>query len=136
MTVTREIAQRYMDLLCEQRFAEAFGLLADDATYRIIGTTDISVPFQGRAAVLAALVPALDSCPVPLKLTFKELIVEGDRAVGLASGKGVGPTGLPYEQPHYAMVLRIRDGQIVSVEEYADTVAIEVAFMGKKLVAA
>lgn len=136
MKSTREIAQRYMELLCAQKFSEAFDLLAPDADYRIIGTTAVSAPMKGRETVKAALVPALASFQKPPKLTLQEIIVDGARAVGLASGTGVGPTGLPYSQPHYAMVLGIENGEIHSVVEFADTVAVEVALLGKKLVAA
>jgi ketosteroid isomerase-like protein len=136
VSTTREIAQRYMDLLCAQKFAEAFDMLAPNANYRIIGTTAVSAPMSGRETVKATLVPALASFRQPPKLTCHELIVDGSRAVGLASGSGVGPTGLPYDQPHYAMVLGIENGQIQSVIEFADTVAVEVSLLGNKLVPA
>ena len=136
MKSTREIAQRYMDLLCAQKFGEAFDMLSERASYRIIGTTAVSAPMTGRAQVKATLVPALATCQKPPKLTCNEIIVEGNRAVGLASGSGVGPTGIPYEQPYYAMVLGIENGEVHSVIEFADTVMVEVALLGKKLVPA
>lgn len=136
MSDTRATAQRYMDLLCAQKFSEAFDLLAEDASYRIIGTTAISGPMRGRELIKSALVTALASLREPLQLQFKELIVDGARVVGLASGVGVGPTGLPYQQPHYAMVLRIDNGEIHEVVEFMDMVAVEVALLGNKLVPA
>lgn len=135
-STTRETAQRYMDLLCAGRFADAFDLLADDATYRIIGSTPISSEMKGGQLIKDTLVGALGSFQKPLKLRCHELIVEGARAVGLASGEGVGPTGHAYSQPHYAMVLRIEQGRIRSVVEYMDTVAVEAALFGKTLTAA
>lgn len=136
MNDTRSVARNYMELLCAQKFSEAFDLLSDDADYLIIGTTAVSMPMKGRETVKGALVPALASFQSPPKLTLQELIVDGNRAVGLASGHGIGPTGLPYSQPHYAMVLRIENGKVVNVVEYADTVAVEVALCGRKLVPA
>lgn len=135
MKDTRAVAQHYMELLCAQKFAEAFDLLSDDCSYQIIGTTPLSGPMKGRETVKSVLVPGLASFQKPPKLTLKEIIVEGNRAVGLASGHGVGPTGLPYSQPHYAMVLRIDNGRITDVVEFADTVEVEIA-IGKKLVPA
>ena len=79
--------------------------------------------------------PALASFKKAPKLTLKEVIVDGNRAVGLASGSGVGPLGLPYNQPYYAMVLRVDKGRVTDVVEFADTVEVEIA-IGKKLVAA
>lgn len=136
MNETRAVARQYMELLCAQKFAEAFDLLSDDASYRIIGTTAVSVPMKGRETVKATLVPALASFQKPPRLTLQEVIVDGNRAVGLASGQGIGPTGLPYSQPHYAMVLRIENGRVTDVVEFADTVAVEVALLGNKLVPA
>ncbi len=136
MNTTREVAQRYMDQLCAGNFSGAFDLLAEKASYRIIGTTAVSAPMTGRQTIKDTLVAALGSFQKPLKLTFQGLIVEGDRAVGLASGEGAGPTGLPYSQPHYAMVLGIENGEIQSVVEFMDTVAVETALFGQKLVAA
>jgi ketosteroid isomerase-like protein len=133
---TRDVAQRYMDLLCEGRFGDAFDLLSADATYRIIGSTPISSEMKGGALIKETLVGALGSFQKPLRIRFRELIVEGNRAVGLASGEGVGPSGVPYAQPHYAMVLSIENGRIRSVVEFMDTVAVETALFGKTLAAA
>lgn len=133
---TRKTAQEYMDRLSAGHFDKAFDLIAENGSYTIIGTTPLSTPMHGRQAVKAALVPALASFQIPLEITCHEIIVDGHRAVGLASGRGVGPTGQPYSQPHYAMVLRIENGLIQSVVEFMDTVAVETAVLGKKLVAA
>lgn len=131
-TDTRAVAQRYLELLAAARFADAFDMLADDATYEIIGTTAISGVMRGRETVKATLVDALGGFQEPLRITVRELIVEGHRAVGLASGEGVGPTGRPYSQPHYAMVLTVDDGRIRSVLEFMDTAAVETALFGKR----
>src|SRR5688572_28174171 len=136
MSSTREVATRYMNLLCEQKFAEAFDMLTPTAAYRIIGTTPVSAPMKGRDQVKSVLVPALASCQKPPKLELQELIVEGSRAVAFAAGKGVGTTGLVYDQPFYAMVMTVEGDQLTSVVEYADTVMVEVALLGKKLVPA
>lgn len=136
MNPTRAVAQRYMDLLCTQKFSEAFDMLSAQAQYRIIGTTAVSAPMIGRDTVKATLVPALLSFQKPPELTCHEIIVEHDRAVCLASGEGVGPSGLPYAQPHYAMVLRIENDEIVDAIEFADTEAVEVSLLGNKLVPA
>jgi len=133
---TREVAQRYIDLLCAGRIEDAFGVLAEDATYKIIGQTPLSAPMKGRKTVIDALVPALATFKEKLKLTYQDLIVDGDRAVILASGKAVGPLGLPYVQPNYALVLRIKGDYIVECIEFMDTVEVETKLAGKKLVAA
>ena len=109
MPSTRETAQKYIDFIAALKFAEAFEMLASDAKYRIIGKTPLSKTYS-RADLLNVLVPALAEFKQPPTLTFQELIVEGNRAVALASGHGISPAGLPYDQPHYAMILRIENG--------------------------
>ena len=109
MPSTRESAQKYIDFIAALKFAEAFEMLASDAKYRIIGKTPLSKTYS-RADLLNVLVPALAEFKQPPTLTFQELIVEGNRAVALASGHGISPAGLPYDQPHYAMILRIENG--------------------------
>lgn len=133
MPSTRETAQRYIDFLAAGKFAEAFAMVSADGEYRIIGRTPFSKCFS-RSELLEVLVPGLASMKQPLSLTFSELIVEGNRAVALASGHGIGPSGLPYEQRHYAMVLRIENGAITDVLEFMDTVEVETKFFGRSLV--
>jgi ketosteroid isomerase-like protein len=134
MPDTREIAQRYIDFIAALKFSEAFEMLAPDARYRIIGKTPFSQTYS-RADLLNVLVPGMAKFKQPPTLTFQELIVEGNRAVALASGHGIGPTGLPYDQPHYAMVLRIENGLVTDVVEFLDTVEIETQIMGRQFAA-
>jgi len=61
--------------------------------------------------------------------------VEGDRAVALASGYGISPAGLPYDLPHYAMILRIENAAITDIVEFMDTAEIETQIIGRKFVA-
>ncbi|MFD2136758.1 hypothetical protein ACFSLT_19480 [Novosphingobium resinovorum] len=51
----------------------------------------------------------------------------------IASVEGVGPYG-PYRQDPYCFILRTRDGRISEIVEYLDTVAVETALVGRKLV--
>ena len=134
MPSTRETAQKYIDFIAALKFAEAFEMLASDAKYRIIGKTPLSKTYS-RADLLNVLVPALAEFKQPPTLTFQELIVEGNRAVALASGHGISPAGLPYDQLHYAMILRIENGAITGVVEFMDTVEIETQIIGRKFVA-
>ncbi|MET0987745.1 MAG: nuclear transport factor 2 family protein [Steroidobacteraceae bacterium] len=132
MSSTREVAQRYMDLLCAGRYADAFGMLSVDATYKIVGS---SPTMRGRDTIIPTLLQSLASFGQPLRVTLREIIVEGNKAVALASGAGAGPTGKPYKQEYYAMVLSIEAGAITSVIEFMDTVEVETKLLDKKLVA-
>jgi len=130
---TRDTAQKYINFIAALKFPKAFEMLAPDAKYRIIGKTQLSRLFS-KSDLLSTVVPALATFKQPPTLKFQELIVEGNRAVALASGHGIGPTGLPYEQPHYAMVLRIENGAITDLVEFMDTVELETQILGRKFV--
>ena len=134
MSETKTIVRRFFDTLCSGDFAAAFAGMTDDATWSVIGTTAVSGTLD-KAGMLSKQVPMLASFKEPPVVGVDEIIADGSRAVVLAHCKGVGPTG-PYQQTRYAFVLRIRDGLVAEVVEYLDTVAVETAICGNKVVAA
>lgn len=131
----RAIARKFFDALLVGDFEGAFQkLMTDDATWSVIGTTAVSKTHD-KAGMLGEQLAMIMSFPEPPAVAIDEIIAEGDRAVVLAHCKGVGPTG-PYEQKTYAFVMRMRDGKICEVTEYLDTVAVETAICGNKIVPA
>jgi ketosteroid isomerase-like protein len=135
MSQTRATAKIFAERISKLDFPAAFKMVADDGTYTVIGTTKASGVYHGSKDLLGRLVPLLAGFIDPPALTFEEPIVEGERAVLLASGAGTGPTG-PYSQPHYAFVMRVRGDEIVEVIEFMDTGQLETGIFGRKLVAA
>lgn len=135
MTDTRGVAKLFGQRLAALDFGTAFRMVADDGIYTVIGKTAASGPYYGSDDILARLVPVLSGFKSPPALVFEEPIVDGDRAVLLAGGSGEGPKG-PYDQPHYAFVLRIRGEEIIEITEFMDTGALESAVFGRKLVEA
>lgn len=135
MSDTRELAGKLALAFEELRFADAFNMLAEDGTYTVIGTTKASGTYHGRSDVFARLVPVLSTFTSPPVLKFSNIVVDGDRAVLLASGEGTGPTG-PYHQPYYAFSIRVANGEIVEIVEFMDTTMLDTAAFGKKLVEA
>jgi uncharacterized protein len=132
---TREVVGRFSRALEELRFLDAFGMLAEDGRYIVPGTTAVSRTYEGRQDLLDNLVPVLSRFVEPPVLRFAEPIVDGDRAVLLAGGSGVGPTG-PYDQPYYAFVIRVRGEELAEVIEFMDLVMLETGVLGRKLVEA
>lgn len=132
MTDSRTIAQAFFDKLCGGDFMGGFDTLADDATWTIIGDTPLSKHFT-KNGLITDMIPMLSTFKEPAQMAVQEIIAENDRAVVIASVKGVGPYG-PYVQDPYCFILRIRDGQICEIVEYLDTVAVETALVGRKLV--
>jgi ketosteroid isomerase-like protein len=129
----RVVARQWAAHLQAGQGEEAIQLLADDAVFTIIGSTPLSGQYAGRDDVMARLVPALTRFPIPPKARCETVIAQGDRAVVLGSGQGTGPFG-PYDQPHYAWALRVKEGRITELTEYLDTVAIETAAFGTQLI--
>jgi uncharacterized protein len=134
MSDTKTIVRRFFDTLCSGDFERAFAGMTEDATWSVIGTTAVSGTLD-KTGMLTKQVPMLASFKEPPVVGVDEIIADGDRAVVLAHCKGVGPTG-PYEQKRYAFILRVRDGLVAEVVEYLDTVAVETAICGNKLVTA
>ncbi len=134
MSSTKEVAQQYMDKLTALDIAGAFGMIAEDGKYTIIGTHRAAGTYHGRKDLFDRLVPLLAGMIQPPKLTFTEPVIAGDRAILFASGTGVGPTGTPYKQPYYCFATRIRGEEIVELLEFLDTAEMETGLFGKKIV--
>lgn len=133
---TRQVVQRFMDNIASLKLLEAFGMFAEDGTWTIIGKTAASRTYHGRKELFEVLLPMLGGFKQPPQVKFSAPIIEGDRAVILGAGRGVGPTGIVYDQPHYAWVTRVRGDELVEIVEFLDTSELEIAAFGKKLVAA
>jgi ketosteroid isomerase-like protein len=133
MSVTRELAEKLARAFEELRFIDGFNMLAEEGTYTVIGTTKVSGIYHGRSDVLIRLVPVLATFTSPPALKFSNIVVDGDRAVLLASGAGNGPTG-PYHQPYYAFSIRVAKDEIVEIVEFMDTTMLDTAVFGKKIV--
>lgn len=135
MADTRVVAKLFAERIAALDFLAAFGMVADDGVYTVIGTTAASGVYHGSQDIIGRLVPVLSAFKSPPILTFQEPIVDGDRVVLVAGGSGEGPTG-PYDQPHYAFVMRVRGEQFIEITEFMDTGALETGVFGRKLVAA
>lgn len=124
------LAREFARLISEQRFPEAFGMLADEGRYTVIGSTPASGTYHGPGELKERLIPLLSGFVEVPKVTFEEPIVQGDRAVLVGGGYGIGPCG-PYDQPHYAFVLRVTEGRIVEITEFMDTQMLQSAVFGE-----
>jgi hypothetical protein len=137
MTVSsaKATAKKFIEYIEDIKFLDAFGMIAEEGRYIVIGTTKASRVYRGRKDVFDNLIPLLSTFKEPPKLKFQEPIVDGERVVLLASGGGIGPTG-PYDQPYYAFATRIKGSEFLEIVEFADTVMLETAIFGRKLVPA
>ncbi|MBI2964547.1 MAG: nuclear transport factor 2 family protein [Deltaproteobacteria bacterium] len=134
MASSREIVQRWFDLIAKGDAQAAFALFSDDVTYDLKGTTPVSGVYRGLKQIVEDFfTPWRKQIVGDIALTVDELIGDGDRVVALARGKAKTIHGLPYDND-YVFVFGLRDGKIREVIEYLDTALVETAAYGKKLV--
>lgn len=95
--------------------------LADDITWTIIGSTQLSGTFRGKQEVteklFGGLRAALDG---PVRFTLDRLVAEDDVVVLEARGQATSKAGLPYEN-RYCIVFRITGGVLREITDYVDT---------------
>lgn len=109
-------------------FMEAFGsgdvdrtmaYFAEDGTWWVAGTIALSGTYtkDDFAKLLAGVV---DTCKMPISLTPKAFTAEGDRVAVETESYTETNTGKIYNN-QYHFLFRLRDGKIVEVKEYLDT---------------
>ena len=101
------------------RFDDALALLADDATWRVMGQTSISRTYS--KAEFAALVHGISASTVSgIQVTPTLLTAEADRVAMEAESLGPMKDGKVYRnQYHFLHILE--NGRIRTVREYLDT---------------
>jgi uncharacterized protein (TIGR02246 family) len=98
-----------------------FNLLADDATWTVIGTCPISGTYVGRQRLIEdALKPQRAKLAGPPTPTVINLIAEGDAVVIQWVGKGMTKSGRPYNNS-YCYVVQVESGRILRGTAYLDT---------------
>lgn len=133
MSGSREVVQRWFDLIARGDAQAAFGLFTDDVVYHLKGTTPVSGVYRGLPEIVDDFfTPWRKQIVGDIVLTVDELIGDGERVVALARGKAKTIHGLPYDND-YVFVFRLRSGKISEVVEYLDTALVETAAYGKKL---
>lgn len=104
------------------------GLLADDVTYTLIGSTPVSGVHRGREAVVRRILTPLGaSLAAPLVFTIRRLLRADDTVVMQADGRATLRSGAPYDNT-YCLVLRFAGAQVAEVSEYLDTALVQRAF--------
>ena len=110
-------------------------LLHKEVAWTIIGDTPVSKTFRGvdgfEADLIGAVFKQIDPA-AGVHVDIIEMIAEGDKVVVRAQGTIKGLYG-PYNNT-YCHVFTVRGGQIVEDFEYLDTLLIERALYGRKLV--
>jgi ketosteroid isomerase-like protein len=125
----RRLIERWYEALAAGDFQTIFDMHHDDVVYNMVGNTPVSGRIYGKDACCNGMIAQklLDKL-VPEEVRFakrwKIVAAEGDRVVGLMQGGGPTKSGESYEQT-YCEIFTIRDGKIVEMHNFFDTVLVE-----------
>lgn len=103
-------------------FAEA---MADDFTWRMMGTTAWSGTYSGKADVRGRMLKALfEEFDTPYRSVASRIHADGDFVIVECRGEVTTKRGLPYNNS-YCFVIRMRDGQMAELTEYFDSALVD-----------
>ena len=117
-----EVVRAYYADISQGRFAEAAQRLSPDCTLWILG--EGHWPLGGRhdlSSLKKIHATVAERFPEGLKLTIKELTVEGERVAVEAESLGARVDGKIYHNSYYYLII-VRDGLICERREYLDTI--------------
>ncbi|MBD2682288.1 MULTISPECIES: nuclear transport factor 2 family protein [Nostoc] len=102
-----------------------FELLAADATWTITGNSLVAKEYASRDEFLDAVIKPFNArLTKPLSPTIRSLYSEGDTVIVLFDGEATAVDGKPYRNT-YAWFMEMRDGKIVKVIAFFDSIAFD-----------
>lgn len=119
LEANKAVVLAFWKAFSESRFDDALAMLADNATWQVMGNTSISKRYSKDE--FAQLVSGVaDSAEQGIRVTGTLLTAEGDRVAMEADSYGPMKSGKVYNnQYHFLHILR--GGKIETVREYLDT---------------
>jgi ketosteroid isomerase-like protein len=99
--------------------------MADDFVWRIIGSTAWSGAYVGKAEVRERLLkPLYEQFTAPSAITTSRILADGDFVVAECRGDATTTSGEKYCNT-YCFIIRLADGKLKELTEYADTALID-----------
>jgi ketosteroid isomerase-like protein len=99
-----------------------FGLLADDASWTIVGNSPVSRTYSSRQEFLDVVIDPFNArMEVPIRPTVRALHADGDWVIALFDAVATARDGKPYENT-YTWYLRMSESAIVEVIAFFDTI--------------
>jgi len=116
----------FENVLSPDRSAQAFTLMADDATWTIIGKPELTsaAGTKNKTENIEAMKGIGMAFPKGLRMTIKATTAEGDRVALEAESYGETSSGKIYNNLYHILV-EFRDGKILAIREYCDTLHIK-----------
>lgn len=115
----QHLVAEFLRLFSSGAVAETMALMSEDATWWVAGTTPISGTYD-KKAFTQLLSGVLDACKGPIRIEPKVYTAQGDRVAVEAESFAETRNERTYNN-FYHFLFRVRDGRIVSVREYLDT---------------
>lgn len=99
-----------------------FDLLADDATWTIVGNSPVSRTFDGRQEFLDVVIRPFNArMSTPLVPTVKALYADGDTVIVYFDAAATARDGKPYFNS-YTWYLKLAEGKVVDATAFFDTI--------------
>ena len=106
----------------EGRTGSPYDLLADDASWTIVGHSAASKTYPSKEAFISEVIRPFNArMKVGLKPTIRNVYADGDTVVVFFDASGTARDGKPYANT-YAWFLDLRDGKIVKAFAFFDSV--------------
>ena len=99
-----------------------FDLLADDATWTIVGHSVVAKTYDNREAFMRSVIRPFNArMREPLKPTVRKIYADGDDVIIFFDAKGTARDGQPYANT-YAWFFEMRAGRVVKASAFFDSV--------------
>ncbi|OQS13452.1 hypothetical protein B0T36_19860 [Nocardia donostiensis] len=117
-----------MDALVHADRKPLFDAMADEVTWRWMGTSQWSKSFEGKQAVLGELFGGVDeSLSDSYSVQVHKILADGDHVVVEHTGSNATPDGRQYNN-NYCWIFAFKDGLITEIREYMDTQLVSETF--------
>lgn len=115
----KKIVQTFFDRVTDGNIAGAFELVSDDVVWWVPG----DLPFSGtktKSEYMVVVNQITSGFPMGFELKAIAMIAEGDKVAAEVVSNGNHVNGKKYNN-HYHFLMQVKDGKIVAVKEYMDT---------------
>jgi ketosteroid isomerase-like protein len=117
----KEIVRQFFEAGNRGDMEACFGLFSDDIKWTNVGTTSLSGTYNGKEELSEKLLgPLFGQLKAGIFMQIHRLIAEGEHVAAYMSGTAETLDGRSYNNT-YCWIIRLRDGKLCEVTEFADT---------------
>ena len=124
----RELIERWYKALSDGDFERMMAMHPDDVVFNLVGSTPISGRSVTKEVVFGQVIAQVVDSLIPETVKFGDnyriMAADDNCVVAIMQGGGMGKNGEQYAQT-YCHIFTIKDGLIVEVHDFFDTVVAE-----------